>query len=106
MRNQRRRIGHPDLHVAGDQVKDRRPAAAILHGLETDARQPGKPLDRHVTRVDSTSGREAESGLLFCQCDQFGERVDAKRGLHGQDKGLPRQLNDRIKSFKGSVLIL
>ena len=81
--------------MAGDEVVDRRAAAAIGHLLELDAGDLGEPLHDHVLRRALAAARRiAQARLLFHQRHELVQRVDAQRGMHRQHHGLARQLDD------------
>src|SRR6516164_10007240 len=53
------------------------------------------PAMRSLLLRSYARGRKAHAGLLFGQCDEFGERTDTERGVNGQHNRLARQLYDR-----------
>jgi hypothetical protein len=96
----------PELHVSGDEIIERRRAAAIWHLLKLDAGDRRKPLRHHVLAAHSASRRVAQPRLPLGERDQLGERRDAQRGMRRKHDGLTRELDDRRESLSGSMFIL
>ena len=96
MGNERRRTERAELDVAGDEIVDRRSAAAIGHLFERDAGELRVPQRHHgLGRADAASGTERQVGVLLRQRGQFGKRADAERGMRREHDRLARNLHHR-----------
>jgi hypothetical protein len=81
--------------MTGNEVVDRGTAAAVRHLRELNAGDLGEPLDDNVLLpACSSPERIVQPRLLLRKSHQFGNRINAERGMHRQDYRLARQLDD------------
>ena len=77
-----RNVVEHHLHLPGDQIGERRRAAAVGHVDHVDARQHLEQFARHMDRGPVAGGRHVElAGIGLGVGDQFGDRLDRNLGF-------------------------
>lgn len=81
-------VAKQELHLAGQQVRHRRPLPAIRHVQHVDAGHHLEQLARHVRRAAVAGGGHGDlAGIDPGIGDQVGHAVRRQRGMHHDDHG-------------------
>ena len=92
-----RNVVEHHLHLAGDQIGERRRAAAVGHVDHVDAGQHLEQFAGHVDRRAVAGRRHVElAGIGLGVGDQFGDRLDRQRRVHHHHVGKADDARDRL----------